>query len=78
MSEAVIAIDERDILDYQNIYRKRFGTEVNKDEATTQLYALLRQMLAVFRPVKQEHLLQLKNVDEKEDLYEPAKPAPEN
>lgn len=49
-----MVLSDDDIRKFQNIYRERFGKEINKQDAYEQGIALLRMLRAVYKPMTQE------------------------
>lgn len=47
-------INESDIKEYQRLYKARFGKDIDKQEARSQLSKLVRQMEIIYQPITKE------------------------
>jgi hypothetical protein len=56
-------LTEADVKKYQKLYTARFGIELGRDEAYTELSLLVRQMQLIFRPITQAEVDELEAKD---------------
>lgn len=73
-----IKITDKDINDFQEIYRKRFGHKLKRPTAIHKLYLLLRQMHAVYRPITKQEAARLCKKYEDENEERISQHAPDN
>lgn len=63
-------ITEKDVKDFQKIYKSKFGKEIDTQTARHKLTMLVRQMAVVYQPIKKE---QLEELARREAMKEDAK-----
>lgn len=56
-------LPESKIRQFQDLYKKRFGIELSKEEALEKGLILIRQMELIYRPITKEQLRQLEEKD---------------
>jgi len=44
-------ITDADIIEFQELYEKRFGAKIDRDEAYKKLTLLIRQMEIIYQPI---------------------------
>jgi hypothetical protein len=52
-------ITDKDVSDYQKLYKSKFGKVIDKQAAWTKLSKLVRQMEIVYQPITQNQLEEL-------------------
>lgn len=62
-------LTEADIKKYQELYKARFGVDIERDAAYAELSLLVRQMQIVYQPITRRDVYELEN---KESMYENA------
>lgn len=63
-------INDADIEEYRLLYKARFGKDINKTEARSQLSKLVRQMEIVYQPITNEQFDKYSNKNELADKPE--------
>jgi hypothetical protein len=56
-------LTEADVKKYQKLYRARFGIELGRDEAYTELSLLVRQMQIIYQPITRADMDELEAKD---------------
>lgn len=56
-------LTEADVKKYQKLYRARFGVDIDRDDAFTELSLLVRQMEIIYQPITQADLDELEARD---------------
>ena len=56
-------LTEADVKKYQKLYRARFGVEIGRDEAYTELSLLVRQFQIIYQPITQADVDELEARD---------------
>jgi len=59
-------LPESKIRQFQDLYKKRFGVELSKEEALEKGLILLRQMELIYQPITKEQLKKLQLYDEQQ------------
>ena len=58
-----VAITDKDVAKYQSIYKKKFGKEIDTQEARKQLTSLVGMMGAIYKPITKEQVEELARRD---------------
>lgn len=56
-------LPESKIRQFQDLYKKRFGIELSKEQALEKGLILIRQMQIIYQPITKEQLRQLEEKD---------------
>jgi len=58
-------ITDKDITEFQALYKARFGKDIDRTEARDKLLKLVRQMEIVYQPITKKQVKDLKEKDAK-------------
>lgn len=60
-------LTEADVKKYQKLYKARFGLDIDRDAAYTELSLLVRQMQIVYQPITKDDVYELEVKDREYD-----------
>ena len=60
-------LTEADVKKYQKLYKTRFGVELSRDDAHTELSLLVRQVQIIYQPITQADVNELEVKDKEND-----------
>jgi len=60
-------LTEADVKKYQKLYKARFGVELGRDDAYTELSLLVKQMQIIYQPISQTNVDELEVKDKEND-----------
>ncbi|MEK7621426.1 MAG: hypothetical protein AAB395_03690 [Patescibacteria group bacterium] len=58
-------ITDKDVAEFQTLYKARFGKDIDRTEARDKLSKLVRQMEIVYQPITKKQVKDLKEKDAK-------------